>query len=199
MTQSTHIDMMLHSLSPATMSGGGDGGGGGGNDGEQFARHPGSLPAMPTAHGGGSFSRRRQTASLFAAPPSTFAAQVSQWTQTDLSWSLDLTTTSGDGHQMPSAIRTAFVDESSFAALMVDVERMPPHERCALLRRYNAELEAERSTLAQIRVQLQCRVEEAEASLAALGVRGASATRLSSPPSATNSSSAPSSTKPTAI
>ncbi|KAI6189305.1 hypothetical protein M3Y99_01946700 [Aphelenchoides fujianensis] len=79
------------------------------------------------------------------------------------------------------SIRPALLDERAFAQLMEGTERMAPAERCAVLRRYNAELENERATLAQVRLQLQLRIDEAESALREFGIRTCS-DRLSPEP-----------------
>ncbi|KAI6190530.1 hypothetical protein M3Y97_00128000 [Aphelenchoides bicaudatus] len=63
------------------------------------------------------------------------------------------------------------LDEHTFAALLEGVQTMSPAERCRVLRLYNSELEKERSTLAQIRLQLELRLEEAEQALLKNGIR----------------------------
>lgn len=42
---------------------------------------------------------------------------------------------------------------------------MTPKERCQMLQRINEQLELERSTLMQVRLQVQLRIEEAETEL----------------------------------
>uniref|UniRef100_A0A1I7RSD6 RalBP1-associated Eps domain-containing protein 2 n=1 Tax=Bursaphelenchus xylophilus TaxID=6326 RepID=A0A1I7RSD6_BURXY len=62
------------------------------------------------------------------------------------------------------------LDSDVMASLLTDMEDLAPKERCELLRKYNTELEAEKATLAQIRLQLQLRIEEAMGVLKHLGL-----------------------------
>ncbi|CAD5224857.1 unnamed protein product [Bursaphelenchus okinawaensis] len=62
------------------------------------------------------------------------------------------------------------LDSDVMSALLTDMENMTVMERCEMLRKYNAELEAEKATLAQIQLQLQLRIEEAVNTLKTLGI-----------------------------
>jgi hypothetical protein len=51
------------------------------------------------------------------------------------------------------------------ADLETDPSKLTPRERCKLLQRINEKLELERSTLMQVRLQVQLRIEETETKL----------------------------------
>ncbi|KAI6187022.1 hypothetical protein M3Y98_00196900 [Aphelenchoides besseyi] len=109
---------------------------------------------------------QRPTAGAFQLRPTTHHSTVqltSTSTQTESSEFGE--NDHEDSLQTRGSNRLALLDEHTFAQLMQGAERMAPAERCNVLRRYNAELENERSTLAQICLQLQLRIDEAEAAL----------------------------------